>query len=60
MGRLLTSRQRLRLAMRSGQEKGQGREWRSARAICRSSVMVYRPLLTLPIGGTGTGTKGQE
>ena len=40
-------------------EKGQGRDTRSALLIWYSDEVI-RPLFTLPIGGQGIGTKGQE
>ena len=55
------SRQRLRFAVRTGQEKGQGRAMRSAVSPSAAKEEVVRiPLLILPMGGQGTGTKGQE
>ena len=55
------SRQRLRFAVRRGQEKGQGRAMRSAvPPSTAKSEVVSMPLVTFPIGGQGKGTKGQE
>ena len=50
----------MRLAVLTGQEKGQGREMRSASPLTAKSETVMTPLFTLPMGGQGRGQRGRR